>query len=338
MTTVGQSPETTSQGQPDQQPLLEVRGLKKHFPVTKGLLFSRTTGYLQAVDGISFQVERGKTLGIVGESGCGKSTTAKLLLMLEEPTEGSILFEGEDIHHSNAAQRKDYRSSVQAVFQDPWSSLNPRMRVKDLIGEPMFINWDVPHREIEARVQKLLLDVGLSPYHSNLYPHEFSGGQRQRLAIARGLSLNPKMIVLDEPVSALDVSIRAQIMNLLKDLQTEYGVSYLLIAHHLATVRYMCDWVAVMYLGQIVEYAEVKELYNNPLHPYTKALMSAALPSHPDIEQDEIILTGEVPSPLNPPSGCRFHTRCPFAMDRCAVEIPETKEIAPGHTTSCHLY
>ena len=338
MTTVGQSPETTSQGQPDQQPLLEVRGLKKHFPVTKGLLFSRTTGYLQAVDGISFQVERGKTLGIVGESGCGKSTTAKLLLMLEEPTEGSILFEGEDIHHSNAAQRKDYRSSVQAVFQDPWSSLNPRMRVKDLIGEPMFINWDVSHREIEARVQKLLLDVGLSPYHSNLYPHEFSGGQRQRLAIARGLSLNPKMIILDEPVSALDVSIRAQIMNLLKDLQTEYGVSYLLIAHHLATVRYMCDWVAVMYLGQIVEYAEVKELYNNPLHPYTKALMSAALPSHPDIEQDEIILTGEVPSPLNPPSGCRFHTRCPFAMDRCAVEIPETKEIAPGHTTSCHLY
>ena len=202
----------------------------------------------------------------------------------------------------------------------------------------MVINWDVPKREIEERVEKLLADVGLRPYHANLFPHEFSGGQRQRLAIARGLSLNPRMIVLDEPVSALDVSIRAQIMNLLKDLQQEYEVGYLLIAHHLATVRYMCDWVAVMYLGQIVEYAEVKELFNNPLHPYTKALMSAALPSHPDIEQDEIILTGEVPSPLNPPAGCRFHTRCPFAMDRCATEVPQTREITPGHTTACHLY
>ena len=334
MTTV---PEPVGNAEPE-APLLEVFDLKKHFPVTKGLLFSRTTGFLKAVDGISFQIEKGKTLGIVGESGCGKSTTAKLLLMLEQPTEGRILFEGEDIHHTDSDHRRAYRSNVQAVFQDPWSSLNPRMRVKDLIGEPMVINWDVPKREIEERVEKLLQDVGLSHYHANLYPHEFSGGQRQRLAIARGMSLNPKMIVLDEPVSALDVSIRAQIMNLLKDLQKEYEVSYMLIAHHLATVRYMCDWVAVMYLGQIVEYAEVRELYNNPLHPYTKALMSAALPSHPDIEQDEIILTGEVPSPLNPPTGCRFHTRCPFAMDRCAVEVPETKEVAPGHTTSCHLY
>ena len=334
MTIASQPPGTTERD----TPLLEVFDLKKHFAVTKGLLFSRTTGYLKAVDGISFQIEKGRTLGIVGESGCGKSTTAKLLLMLEEPTEGRILFEGEDIHHTDSDHRKAYRSNVQAVFQDPWSSLNPRMRVRDLIGEPMVINWDVPKREIEERVQKLLQDVGLSSYHANLYPHEFSGGQRQRLAIARGMALNPKMIVLDEPVSALDVSIRAQIMNLLKDLQREYEVSYMLIAHHLATVRYMCDAVAVMYLGQIVEYAEVKELYNNPLHPYTKALMSAALPSHPDIEQDEIILTGEVPSPLDPPSGCRFHTRCPFAMDRCAVEVPETKEVAPGHTTSCHLY
>ena len=318
--------------------LLQIRGLKKYFPVTKGLLFSRTTGHLKAVDGISFDVERGKTLGIVGESGCGKSTTAKLLLMLEEPTDGSILFEGQDIHQANSAQRKEYRSSVQAVFQDPWSSLNPRMRVKDLIAEPMSINWDVPRRQIEERVEKLLQDVGLSSYHSNLYPHEFSGGQRQRLAIARGLALNPKMIILDEPVSALDVSIRAQIMNLLKDLQKEYEVTYLLIAHHLATVRYMCDRVAVMYLGQIVESADVKDLFNNALHPYTKALMSAALPSHPDTEQEEMILTGEVPSPLNPPSGCRFHTRCPFAMDRCAVEEPQSKELAPGHFTSCHLY
>ena len=334
MTTAAKQAESAA----EEPALLEVRDLKKHFPVTKGLLFSKTTGYLKAVDGISFDIERGKTLGIVGESGCGKSTTAKLLLMLEQPTEGRILFEGEDIHHTDASHRRSYRSSVQAVFQDPWSSLNPRMRVKDLIAEPMVINWDVPRREIEQRVEKLLNDVGLSSYHANLFPHEFSGGQRQRLAIARGLSLNPKMIVLDEPVSALDVSIRAQIMNLLKDLQKEYEVSYLLIAHHLATVRYMCDWVAVMYLGQIVEYAEVKELYNNPLHPYTKALMSAALPSHPDIEQDEIILSGEVPSPLNPPAGCRFHTRCPFAMDRCAIEVPETREVTPGHTTSCHLY
>ena len=319
-------------------PLLEVKDLKKHFPVTKGLLFSRTTGYLKAVDGISFKIERGKTLGIVGESGCGKSTTAKMLLMLEEPTEGHILFEGEDIHHTDSQHRQEYRKNVQAVFQDPWSSLNPRMRVKDLIGEPMVINWDESRRVIDERVQELLSEVGLNSYHSNLFPHEFSGGQRQRLAIARGLSLRPKMIVLDEPVSALDVSIRAQIMNLLKDLQGEYEVSYLLIAHHLATVRYMCDWVAVMYLGQIVEYADVKELYNNPLHPYTKALLSAALPSHPDTVQDEIILTGEVPSPLNPPSGCRFHTRCPFAMDICAEEVPEEQEVAPGHFTACHLY
>ena len=330
-----QTAEIPANGPP---PLLEARDLKKHFPVTKGLLFSRTTGYLKAVDGVSFQVERGKTLGIVGESGCGKSTTAKLMLMLEQPTAGNILFEGADIHRANAAGRKAYRSSVQAVFQDPWSSLNPRMRVRDLVAEPMAINWAVPRREIAERVDKLLSDVGLSSYHANLYPHEFSGGQRQRLAIARGLALNPKLIVLDEPVSALDVSIRAQIMNLLKDLQQEYGVSYLLIAHHLATVRYMCDWVAVMYLGQIVEYAPVKELFNNPLHPYTKALMSAALPSHPDLEQEEMILTGEVPSPLNPPPGCRFHTRCPFAMEQCAVAEPETRELTPGHTAACHLY
>lgn len=330
--------QTSREGAGNGTPLLEARDLKKHFPVTKGLLFSRTTGYLKAVDGISFQVERGKTLGIVGESGCGKSTTAKLTLMLEQPTEGNILFEGADIHRANAAGRKAYRSAVQAVFQDPWSSLNPRMRVRDLIAEPMVINWGVPRREIEERVEKLLGDVGLSAYHANLYPHEFSGGQRQRLAIARGLALNPKLIVLDEPVSALDVSIRAQIMNLLKDLQAEYGVSYLLIAHHLATVRYMCDWVAVMYLGQIVEYAPVRELFGNPLHPYTKALMSAALPSHPDLEQEEMILTGEVPSPLNPPAGCRFHTRCPFAMERCGVETPEVKELGPGHTAACHLY
>jgi len=322
----------------DDQVVLEAQDIKKHFPVTKGLLISKVTGWIKAVDGVSFKVHTGETLGLVGESGCGKTTTAKMLLMLEQPTDGTILFEGEDISTADEAQRKEYRASVQAVFQDPWSSLNPRMRAKDLVAEPMVINWKLSRNEIQDRVAKLFGDVGLSAYHANLYPHEFSGGQRQRVAIARALSLNPKVIVLDEPVSALDVSIRAQIMNLLKDLQSEYNVSYLLIAHHLATVRYMCRLVAVMYLGQIVEYAEVRELFNNPLHPYTKALMSAALPSHPDTPQEEIILTGEVPSPLNPPSGCHFHPRCPFAMDRCSVEIPEVREVAPGHTVSCHLY
>ena len=315
--------------------VLEARDLKKHFPVTKGVLISKVTGWIKAVDGVSFSIQPGETLGIVGESGCGKSTTAKMLLMLEEPTEGSILFQGKDISEADAEQRREYRSSVQAVFQDPWSSLNPRMRVRDVIAEPMLINLDISRAEIQDRVEKLLSDVGLSPYHANLFPHEFSGGQRQRLAIARALSLNPKLIVLDEPVSALDVSIRAQIMNLLKDLQKEYNVSYMLIAHHLATVRYMCDWVAVMYLGQIVEFASAKDLYENPSHPYTQALMSAALPSHPDTIQEEIILTGEVPSPLNPPAGCRFNPRCPQVMDDCSQVEPELRQVADGHWAAC---
>ena len=318
--------------------LLEAEGLKKYFPVTKGLLISKITGWIKAVDGVSFQMRAGETLGVVGESGCGKSTTAKMLLMLEDPTEGTIRYQGKDIQNATSDERRAYRSSVQAVFQDPWSSLNPRMRVRDLIAEPMVINLNLSRREMQDRVATLLDDVGLSGYHANLYPHEFSGGQRQRLAIARALSVEPRVIVLDEPVSALDVSIRAQIMNLLRDLQKEYNVSYLLIAHHLATVRYMCDWVAVMYLGQIVEFGPTRQLFENPSHPYTKALMNAALPSHPDIEQEEMILTGEVPSPLNPPEGCRFHPRCPFVMERCSHDIPEATELSQGHVVSCHLY
>jgi oligopeptide/dipeptide ABC transporter ATP-binding protein len=319
-------------------PLLSVQNLKKHFPVTKGLLLMKTIGWVKAVDEISFTLQQGETLALVGESGCGKTTTAKLILRLEQPTSGEVLMDGKDVHALSGNDLKDYRTMVQAVFQDPWSSLSPRMRVRNIVAEPLVINQKVSRAQIDERVKEVMASVGLRPEQANLYPHEFSGGQRQRIAMASALISHPKLIILDEPVSALDVSIRAQIMNLLVDLQQQYNVSYLVIAHHLATTRYMAHEVAVMYLGKIVEKARTEELFNNPLHPYTKALFSAALPSHPDVEREEIILRGEVPSPINPPSGCRFHPRCPLAKPECATVEPEEKLMAAGHMVACHLY
>ena len=315
--------------------LLRAENLTKYFPVTKGLIMMKTVGHVQAVDGIDFVVNEGQTLGLVGESGCGKTTTSKLILRLEQPTGGRILLDGKDIQDFKGPE---LRTQVQAVFQDPWSSLSPRMRVRDIVSEALVVNRDVTHQERNDRVDEVMSQVGLHRGQADLYPHEFSGGQRQRVAVASALASYPKLIILDEPVSALDVSIRAQVMNLLVDLQQETGVAYLLVAHNLATVRYMAHQTAVMYLGQIVEYSPTEELYENPLHPYTKALFSAALPSHPDVEREEIVLTGEVPSPINPPSGCRFHPRCPFAMDRCSVEIPVQKDMGSGHLVTCHLY
>jgi oligopeptide/dipeptide ABC transporter ATP-binding protein len=318
--------------------LLVVDQLKKHFPVTKGLLFTKVVGWVKAVDGVSFTVEEGETFSLVGESGCGKTTTAKVVLRLEQPTAGAVWFENHDLTALSGARLRAYRASVQALFQDPYGSLNPRMRVSTIVGEPLVVNGQMSRQAIQDRVQELLHLVGLAARAATLYPHEFSGGQRQRIALARALALNPRLIVLDEPVSALDVSIRAQIMNLLKDLQQQLGLAYLLIAHHLGTVRYMSHRVGVMYLGQLVEKTSAEELFVKPLHPYTQALLAAALPSHPDAPRQKIILTGEVPSPLNPPSGCRFHPRCPYAMPVCAALEPPLRPVTDGHHVACHLY
>jgi oligopeptide/dipeptide ABC transporter ATP-binding protein len=316
--------------------LLEAQNLTKHFPLRRGL-FGTDPGAVRAVDGVNFTVEAGRTLGVVGESGCGKSTTAKLVLKLEEPTAGEIRFEGRSLQRLDSAGLRQYRRSVQAVFQDPFASLNPRMRVGTIIAEPLVTNEKLPPAEVRQRVARLLDLVGLPARSADLFPHEFSGGQRQRIAIARALSLSPKLVVLDEPVSALDVSIRAQILNLLVDLQRDLGLAYLFIAHDLAAVAHMSHTIAVMYLGQLVEYGPAKIVATDPKHPYTQALFSAALPSHPDESRDEIILTGEVPSPVNPPSGCRFHPRCPHVLSRCAPEVPKLRS-SFGREVACHLY
>jgi oligopeptide/dipeptide ABC transporter ATP-binding protein len=318
--------------------LVEAKDLKKHFPVTKGLIFMKQVGAIKAVDGINFSINRGETFGLVGESGCGKTTTSRLILLLEKITSGTIFFEGKDITKLSELEQKEYRSSVKAVFQDPYSSLSPRMRVGSILAEPLVVSDTLPKKAIKERIAELLQLVGLRSDGADLYPHEFSGGQRQRIAVASALATNPSLIILDEPVSALDVSIRAQIMNLLRDIQRHLGVTYLLIAHDLAVVRHMSNRIGVMYVGKLVETAGSDELYTSPLHPYTKALLSAALPSHPDKRREEIILSGEVPSPFNPPSGCRFHPRCFHAKPICPHEEPVLKETTSGHSVACHLY
>lgn len=316
--------------------LLEARNLTKHFLVTEGILFSQQVGAVKAVDQINFTVAPGETFGLVGESGCGKSTTAKMILLLEKITSGSILFDGKSVESFSSQEVKQYRSQVQAVFQDPYSSLSPRMRVGGIIGEPLGANSRLGKPEIREKVAEALEVVGLGRDKARLYPHEFSGGQRQRIALARALVLRPRLVVLDEPVSALDVSIQAQIMNLLVDIQEKFGMAYLLIAHDLAVVKHMSDRTGVMYLGKIVETASSKNLYRNPLHPYTHALYSAALPADPNAQRDEIILSGEVPSPLNPPLGCNFHPRCPRAKAVCREDEPQLKDMGEGHLVACH--
>ena len=326
--------QTTSNGK---EVLLDVDELQMHFPLTQGIIFQRKVGAVQAVDGVSFKVYKGETLGLVGESGCGKSTTGRAILQLYKPTAGTVNFEGRDLTKLDGGEMRKMRRHLQMIFQDPYASLNPRMTVGSIISEPMQIHHLVAKGQRNEKVQELLQTVGLNPYFANRYPHEFSGGQRQRIGVARALAANPDFIVADEPVSALDVSIQAQIINLLEDLQEQFGLTYLFIAHDLSVVRHISDRVAVMYLGKIAELADRIALYDDPLHPYTKALLSAVPIPDPIVEKkrERIILTGDVPSPINPPSGCRFHTRCPIAIAACSEIDPPFEEKAPGHWAAC---
>ncbi len=317
--------------------LLEVKGLKKYFPITAGL-FKQTVGNVKAVDDISFDLKTGETLGIVGESGCGKSTMGRMIMRVLEPTSGRIILDGEDITKMKGLKLRDIRPKFQMVFQDPYASLNPRMTIQNIIAEPLIVNAMATPKHAIYRVNQLLETVGLRQEDRLRYPHEFSGGQRQRIGIARALALNPKLIVADEAVSALDVSIQSQILNLMVDLKKELDLSYIFISHNLAVVRHISDRVGVMYLGQMMEIAPKDELYTKPLHPYTQALLSAAPEPKRTGRHERIILHGDVPSPANPPQGCPFHTRCPMAMDICRIQRPELKQVSPGHFVACHLY
>jgi len=335
------TPRTTGNGAgPADDILLDVDNLKMHFPLTRGIIIQRQVGAVKAVDGITFHVKRGETLGLVGESGCGKSTAGRSILQLYKPTSGHVKFNGTDLTKLDGGEMRRMRRYLQMIFQDPYASLNPRMTVGSIVSEPMQIHNLVPKDQRNARVRELLETVGLNPYFANRYPHEFSGGQRQRIGVARALAANPDFIVADEPVSALDVSIQAQIINLLEDLQEEFNLTYLFIAHDLSVVRHISDRIAVMYLGVFVELADRDALLNDPLHPYTKALLSAVPIPDPVVEKrrERIILTGDVPSPINPPSGCRFHTRCPYVMPICKEKDPLFVDQGGGHFVACHLY
>ncbi|WP_034762589.1 ABC transporter ATP-binding protein [Rossellomorea vietnamensis] len=319
------------------EPLLKVENLKKHFPITGGIL-GRPVSSVKAVDGVSFTVNKGETLGIVGESGCGKSTTGRMLMRLIDPSEGKVTFEDRELTSLSNSDMRKIRREMQMVFQDPFASLNPRHTVEKILEEPLKVHGMGSAKERKERVHELLNIVGLSSYHAKRYPHQFSGGQRQRIGIARALMTKPKLIIADEPVSALDVSIQSQVLNLMQDLQKEFGLTYIFIAHDLGVVRHISDRVGVMYLGKMVELSDSENLYEKPLHPYTQALLSAVPVPDPDFTRETILLQGDIPSPSNPPSGCTFHTRCPHATDICKQKVPEFKEHQPGHYVACHLY